>query len=141
MVTDPWETELRGLSFCPLTNKGLGMTDDVGITTTGEGVENTTVTQTDMGISTDKTFESTTIDKLTLGHIGTVASSIASHTGQLAVAVQVDIGAVLRIVVVFQLFGVVVVFLGPTNSSLLTTTKDLEDITLVQVDRSTTPDL
>ena len=120
------------------------MADDVGVTTASEGVEDTTVVQGYMGISRYQTFESTTVEILTLGHVFAVARGAACHTGE--TTVQIDIGAIFRVILVSQIMNrrVVRIWLvtdGIADSALLTTTENLEGVALVQVDGRTTPDL
>ena len=146
MVTDPREpaTILIGtVSILLTTNECLRMSENIGITTAGEGVENTTITEVDMGAASNQTFESTTVDELTLGHIRTVARSSSRYTGEIGFAVQVDVGAVIFIraispIILLDAILPICVFL--TNGTLLTATEDLESVALVQVDGGTAPD-
>ena len=146
MVTDPREpaTILIGtVSILLTTNECLRMSEDIGITTAGKGVEDTTITEVDMDIAGNQTFESTTIDEFTLGHIWTVARSSSRHTGEGGFTVQIDIGAVIFIraispITLLDAILPICVFL--TNGTLLTATEDLESIALVQVDGSAAPD-
>ena len=117
------------------------MTEDVGITGAGEGVEDTTIVQVDVRITGDDTLEGTAINELTLSQVFIVASSsTAWHTRQTLVTIQVDVGAVFRIVGVFHLLGLLVIS-SLTDGTSLAATEDLEHITLVQVDGGTAPDL
>ena len=127
MVADPWEAVL--------SNIGLRMAEDVGIAAACEGVEDTTIIKVDMDITGDGSLKGTTIDKLTLGHVRTVARSTACHTRKAGGTVQVDVGAVFLIIGIFSLFILL------TNGTHLATTEDLEHITLIQIDGGTTPDL
>ena len=110
------------------------MSEDVSITTTCEGVEDTTITEVDMGIAGNQTFESTAIDELTLGHVRTVTRSSSSHTRKTGITVKVDISAVFLIIHILAL----IIFL--TNGTSLATTEDLEAVAFVQVNSGTTPD-
>ena len=138
MITDPGEatTILIGtVRFLLTTYVSLRMSENVGITATCKRVEDTTITEVDMGVAGNQTFECTTIDELTLGHVRTVTRSSSSHTRKTGITVQVDISAVFLIIHILPL----IVFL--TDSTHLATTEDLEGIAFVQVDGSTTPDL
>ena len=109
------------------------MTEDVGITGAGEGVEDTTVVEVDVGVTTDQALEGTTVDELTLGHPGTIACSASRHTGIMLVSTEIDIGAIsliVRILAIFAFFA---------NSTSLAATEDLEGVTLVQVDGGAAP--
>ena len=136
MISDPREsaTILVGtVSFLLTSYIGLRMSEDISITTTCEGVEDTTITKVDVGIAGNHTFKCATIDELTLCHIGTVACCASCHTRKTWFTVQVDVGAVFLIIFILAL----IVFL--TDSTHLAATEDLEHITLIQVDGGTTP--
>ena len=133
MVADPWETVLSHI--------GLRVAEDVGIAAACEGVEDTTIIKVDMDITGDGSLKGTTIDKLTLGHVRTVARSTACHTRKAGGTVQVDVGAVFLIIDVFSSFIIFSIFLLAADGTHLTATEDLEHITLVQVDGGTTPNL
>ena len=132
MVTDPGEAFVTG---AVKTNVGLCMTENIGITRTCEGVEDTTVAQVDMGVTGNRAFKSTTIDELTLGHVLTVACCTTGHARKTGIAVQIDIGAVFLIIGIFSLIILL------TDGTHLAATEDLEHITLVQVDGGAAPDL
>ena len=104
IVANVWEASNDGfvfsLSYRPLANVGLYMAQDVGITTASEGVEDTTIAQVDVGITCNHTFESTTVKILTLCHVGAVALSILCNTREAGISIQVNIGAVSRVVCV-----------------------------------------
>ena len=144
MISDPWEaaTILVGSVILLLTSYiGLGMSEDIGITTTCKRVKDTPITKVDMGITGNHTFECTTIDELTLSHIGTVANCASCHTRKTWFTIQVDIGAVCLIIYIFSSFIKFSIFLLAADSPHLSTTEYLEHITLVQVDGGTTPNL
>ena len=124
-----------------LSHVGLRMAEDVGITAAGEGVEDTAIVEVDMGVTSDGPLKGATIDKLTLSHVGTIACSSSRHTGEIGIAVQIDISAVFLIIDVFSSFIIFSIFLLAADSTHLTATEDLEHITLVQVDGGTAPDL
>ena len=63
-----------------VTDIGLSMTQDISVTATAEGVEHTSIVQIDDGITGYQTFETTTIDKLSLGHVNMVAIGTFRHT-------------------------------------------------------------
>ena len=48
------------------------MTKDISITRACKGDEDTAIAKVDMGVTGYRTFESTTIDELTLGHVGII---------------------------------------------------------------------
>ena len=147
MITDPGERSsiLVGTVGILLTTYiGLRMSEDVGITTTCKRVEDTTMTQVDMGTTGNLSFEASTIDKLTLCHLWTVASSASRHTGEACLAVQVDIGAISLIIIVMQdmrrrVLGILFMIVSLTDGTLLTTTENLEAVAPIQVDGGTTP--
>ena len=142
MVTDPWEpaTVLVGsVGFLLTTYIRLCMSEDIGITTTCKRVENTAITKVDMGITGNHTFESTTVDELTFSHVRTVARSSSCHTREAGFTVQVDVSTVCRIIYIFSSFIKFSIFLLAADGTHLTTTEDLEHITLIQVDGGTTP--
>ena len=125
---------------------GLRMSMDVGITAAAEGVEDTTVVQIDVGVARNRTLISTTVDILTVSHIRGVARNPSCHAGITTVAIEVDIGAVLRVIIIFQNLSIRVVRIlfvtvSLADGTLLATAEDLEGITLVQVDGGATPDL
>ena len=121
-----------------LSHVGLRMAEDVGITAAGEGVEDTAIVEVDMGVTSDGPLKGATIDKLTLSHVGTIACSSSRHTGEIGIAVQIDISAVFLIVGIFYLLGLLVIS-SITNGTHLTATEDLEHIALVQVDGRAAP--
>ena len=76
------------------------MSEDVGITTAGKRVEDTTVAQIDMGIACYQSLEAATIDEFSLCQITAVTSSPSGHTGTVVIVRQIDVGAVFRIVLI-----------------------------------------
>ena len=125
-----------------LTHVSLHMSNDVGITTASEGVEDTAIVQVNIRITGYQAFESTTVEILTLGHVRTIALGTLCNTRETGIAIQVDIGAVILIVFVPEsprCGSIMCICL--TNSTLFTTTEDLEGVALVQVDGRTAPDL
>ena len=167
VVSNPRETCFVGIYFTDMathnilivvlnhtTDIGLSMTQNVSITATSKGVENTTLSQIHIGITDNRTKEATTIHELAFGHIVT---AIVLLGNTIIIALQVDIATIGRIIgIVIVLKYVVVVlrrififvifchsgtqfFKRLANDSLFTATKNLEYITLVQVDCSATP--
>ena len=138
MVTNPGEAVQAYI--------GLRMSEDIGITATGERVEDTTITKVDMGVASNLTLEATTIDKLTLGHVWTVTICSSRYAWESRISVQINIGAVILVVHILQYgcrriirirFGT----LSLTDSTGLTTTENLEGIAGIQIDSGATPDL
>ena len=81
VVTDPGETTFVGILLVDMlthlvlvgildhsTDIGLGMTQDIGITAAGEGVEDTSLAQINIGIACYRTKEATTIHEFALSH-------------------------------------------------------------------------
>ena len=85
MVTDPGESIQSHIS--------LRMTEDVGITTAGEGIEDTAIIEVDVGAAGNQTLESAAVDELTLGHTINIASAFR-YARITLVAIEIDVGAV-----------------------------------------------
>ena len=78
------------------TDVSLGVSVDVGITATGKGVEDTSVIQFNGRVTTNRSQEAATIDKLSLSHIRIV---VFAALGTLNIrVVQIDSSAVFSIV-------------------------------------------
>ena len=71
IVADIGESFARFIAFLVhlYTHIGLGVSQNVGITTSGEGVEYATVAQIDFGVAADGAKEAAAIDELALCHI------------------------------------------------------------------------
>ena len=134
MVTNPWEACHGTTSLVsPTAHIGLGVSEDIGIACTGKGVEDSTVAEVDVGAAVDKSLETTAIDELSLSHLLTVALSIPCHASDSSV--QIDVGAVLRIIV--SRVGIARI----ADRSQLTAAEYLEGIAAVEVDGGGAPDL
>ena len=143
VITDIRETIDIDTILQLTSNVGLSMSLDISITRTRKGVEYTSVTQVDVGITGNRTFEATTIDEFGLSHIGTVVLMTTTDTWIFLISLKVDISAIIR--VVFINVSTVLVFvisnccdirlgvdcrsgLSLTNSPFLTATEYLEYI-------------
>ena len=139
MVADPGEARHSGTPFRPLSHVGLSMSEDIGITRSSEGVEHTSVAEAYMGVAGNDALEAAAVDELTLRHVGTVTRGTACHArGR---TIQIDVGAVLGIIVIFNLLCGRIIFCTITDSTCLTATENLEHIAFVQVDGGAAPDL
>ena len=63
-----------------VTDIGLGMTQYISVTATAERVKHTSVVQIDDGVTCYQTFETATIDKLSLSHVSMITSGTLRHT-------------------------------------------------------------
>ena len=136
MVTNIWEAQIF-IIIRVTAYIGLCMSEDIGITTTCEGVEDTPITKVDVGITAYQTFEAASIDKLSLRHIRAIPRYASGHTCNRTF--QIDMGAIISIVgVIAIIVGVIAIIIFSTDHTFLTTTEDLEDITTLQIDRCTT---
>ena len=138
MVAHPGEAvHVTAIQSNTTANPGLSMSFDVGITTAGECVEHTTITQVHHTVAQHRALEAATIDKLTLRHIWTAVCTFR-HTG--TITVQVDH----RTIAGAGVFGWGIETAAVpqfADRALLTTAEDLEGVALSQVDSSTTPHL
>ena len=167
IVSDPGEATFVGILLIDMlthfvlvgildhsTDIGLGMSQDICITAAGEGVEDTSLAQINIGITCYRTKEGTTIHKFALCHFVTAIILLGDT---IVIALQVNITAVTGIVGIVIAFEYVVVVLRRffcwiifcdsstcflqrlTDDASLTATEDLEHIALVQVDSRATP--
>ena len=127
IVADVWET------IC--ANIGLGMSEDVGIARTGEGVEDTSVTQIDDAVASYGTQEAATIHKLALCHVLCHVIGFCDAGNR---AVEVYVRAVFLIIGVFQFLCCLIID-TLSYGTFLAASEYLEDITAIQVDGSAAP--
>ena len=113
-----------------MTEISLGMSVDISVTATCKGVEDTSVAQIDMCVTTDWSFECTSIDKFCLGNV-LVVCSISGNT--FIQAVQVDVSAETLIILICS------VALLHADGTMFTTTEYLEHVTVGMVNGGAAP--